>query len=170
MKAEVLKSLDTALALNNMKVWCIKELKNFSGMVASKKCVWTTSFDTTLFCKSEWREERSCTGILLSFNIKTPITPSYGSSITRAWQQLMHPTLEVVLLMALLIAGDSERVNFYSSQPFVSLLLEHFSPLSSPRLPLWPLYQSVSGTRGLRHIITAVCHVCSAGQYNTGRN
>lgn len=68
--------------------------------------------------------------------------------------------------MVLLIVGDSERVDFHSSQPLVRLLLEHFSPLSSPRLPLWPLYQSVSGTRGLGHIITAVCHVCFAEQHN----
>lgn len=39
LKTEVLKPLGTALAPNNMKVWCIKELKNLSGMISSEKCV-----------------------------------------------------------------------------------------------------------------------------------
>lgn len=38
-KAAVLKSLGTALAMNNMEDCFIKELKNLSGMIASEKCV-----------------------------------------------------------------------------------------------------------------------------------
>lgn len=47
--------------------------------------------------------------------------------------------LDAPLLMILLIAGDSGRVNFHSSQPFVRPLLEHFFSLSSPR-PSCPLH------------------------------
>lgn len=55
LKAELSKSLGMALASNNMKVWCIKELKNLLGMIASGKCVWTISFPSA--SQSEGKRE-----------------------------------------------------------------------------------------------------------------
>lgn len=96
-------------------------------------------------CKSEWREQRSCTGVLLSFCIKTPITLSYGRSITRAWQQLMH-----LCTGSCIINGpanswwqwESEFPQFTalcksSSGTFLSTIITQTPPLTSLSVSEW---------------------------------